>query len=151
MLHEDSRLSGGRKVKQRSVCPVGAGARDGASPENRWAEAACYDVQGQIARYNRDTGQESAFFRRGIELLEENLRVRDLQANAHSMRACFRNTESVGRSWRSRIGARVYPAGLGIMCALRDSKSIMLTGDLLRDISEAEENLQRYRGVVGQE
>jgi tetratricopeptide (TPR) repeat protein len=116
------------------------------APDDRLIEAGLDCIHGEVASKNGDQNQWHGFFLRGLNLFEENLRVRDYPAEKAMYGALltrFGNVLAGGGDLK--LGTDYIVRGLHVLYALRDGDSTLGHRELVADIAEAEDNLRRYK------
>jgi tetratricopeptide (TPR) repeat protein len=111
----------------------------------RFLLAGIYSGQGAVSEGSGDSKDACQWFKCALQLLEKNQQVRDYPAeNAVYGGTLARLGRSLAHTGAIEEGRRYIQQGLQVMYRARDSKNILVRGDLAIDISAAEEDLRRY-------
>ena len=114
------------------------------SPDQRFLLAGFYAGQGEVAEATADSKEACRWFKQALELAEQNIRVRDFPPESAlygEVLASYGN--SLAKTGEKEEGRKYIERGLQVLYRARDGKAILLRGDLAREISRAENNLQQ--------
>jgi serine/threonine protein kinase len=117
----------------------------------RFLLAGIYSDRGAVLEGSGDSKDACQWFKRALQLFEKNQQVRDYSAeNAVYGGTLARLGRSLAHTGAIEEARRYIQQGLQVMYRARDSKNILLRGDLAIDISAAEEDLRRYPSASGE-
>jgi tetratricopeptide (TPR) repeat protein len=117
----------------------------------RFLLAGIYSDRGAVLEGSGDSKDACQWFKRALQLFEKNQQVRDYSAeNAVYGGTLARLGRSLAHTGAIEEACRYIQQGLQVMYRARDSKNILLRGDLAIDISAAEEDLRRYPSASGE-
>jgi tetratricopeptide (TPR) repeat protein len=107
---------------------------------------ACFDfVSGELLSRSEKHQQAREAFQRGVDRLEENLRVRKFPGEKSFYgQSLVKFGNVLARGGEIKLGVEYIKRGVEIMQPLLDAKLTVTRGELSTDISEAEEDLRRY-------
>jgi serine/threonine protein kinase len=107
---------------------------------------ACFDfVSGELLSRSEEHKQARETFQRGVDRLEENLRVRKFPGEkAFYGESLVKFGDVLARGGEIKLGVEYIKRGIGIMQPLLDANLTVTRGELSIDISEAEDDLRRY-------
>ena len=107
---------------------------------------ACFDfVSGELLSRGGEHQRAREIFQRGIDRLEENLRIRNFPGEkALYGESLVKFGNALARGSDIKLGVEYVKRGLEIMLPLLDAKLTLTRGELSVDISEAEDDLRRY-------
>jgi tetratricopeptide (TPR) repeat protein len=115
------------------------------TPSDRLLEAGFAFTDGDVLDRSGDHKRSSETFRRGLSLIEANLRVRDYPAEkAFYGEGLARCGRVVADSGEIKLGVEYIKRALEIMHPLLGANVTLSRGELSADILEAEDDLRRY-------
>jgi eukaryotic-like serine/threonine-protein kinase len=115
------------------------------TPSDRLLEAGFAFTDGDVLDKSGDHKRSSETFRRGLSLIEANLRVREYPAEkAFYGEGLARCGRVVADSGEIKLGVEYIKKALEIMRPLLGANVTLSRGELSADILEAEDDLRRY-------
>jgi Tfp pilus assembly protein PilF len=135
-----------KQINSRVLVPLieEVARQDADSPDQRFLLAEFYSVQGEISEGTADPKDACRWFKQALAVTEQNLRVRNFPPESAvygELLASYGN--SLAETGEKDEGCAYIRRGLEVLYRARDSKAVLLSGDLARQISKAENNLQR--------